>query len=785
MSESGLSHIKLSGLSAGIVSGQLFAAIRHALRLGETRFSYVPPSSPQYWIAGIEIIQDAQNASSFWPFESHAQEGQTKSFILPLSRNLNCLIGGRGSGKSAALEAIAFLARPSDFDGFVKTRDEDLPDYYTRARANLSGCKSTLCWQFVGHELAQHLPKHAAFASRYFDPAARHEAITYTNADNVELLQTQIPDHIVQYYRLGEIEQQAGAERLRSLFDQICGSQIQELDRNIQEQLLKLSDQRNEMVRVSQKISELTKDGAALREYAQRKRLFDEVDILEVRDAYEEVDRASAADSLADKAITDWTNFHGELDLATVNADCSNFFDNIETSCKDEQDQIKPYHEKLAELSASQAPEGQGDQLTTRQTISNTVNALDTEFGNVSEALSQTKDAISSQAKVARDALAARGLPPGSKEREAKKKAFDEAVEALKQYRQLLDEWNNMNEERKGLVVQLREECQRRSSVRQNTATDITNQLKRDLDSSFLVIVADAQPQMDKGEFLDWLKDNFTLSGFRYREPRFAALISEGLTPDSLRSLLLQEEGTDHNILKVNRPSAEDGDMDESIAKKVFDHCVGRCRLECEIEECSVDPSFWTDLPEEIRDGLITFTSQEKAAKSLKIDDVLKLDEITFDDIPAIFLNDRPHDPLSKPRSVESLSPGQRCSAILPILLLTGSSPLIIDQPEDNMDNRLIRQVIVNILSSIKLRRQVIIATHNPNLPVLGDVEQTIILQGVGESECQVLAIGDLDSSDVVHHLTEVMEGGREAFQYRQTIYQVHWPGPVYTASNE
>ena len=785
MSESGLSHIKLSDLSAGIDSGQLFAAIRHALRLGETRFSYVPPSSPQYWIAGIEIIPDAQNAASFWPFESHAQVGQTKSFILPLSRNLNCLIGGRGSGKSAALEAIAFLARPSNFDGFVKTHEEDLPDYYTRARANLSGCKSTLCWQFVGHELAQHLPKHTAFASRYFDPAARHEAITYSNADNVELLQTQIPDHVVQYYRLGEIEQQAGAEKLRGLFDQICGSQIQEHERNIQEQLLKLSDQRNAMVKVSQKVSNLTKDGGALREYAQRKRLFDEVDLAEVRDAYEEVDRASAANSLVDKAIPDWSNFHGKLDLSTVNQESINFFDDIETSCKDDQGQIKPYHEKLSELSASEAFEGQGDHLTTRQTISNVVNALDTELGNVSEILSQTKDAISSQAKVARDALSARGLPPGSKEREAKKNAFDEAVEALKQYRQFVLEWDDMNNERKGLVVQLSEECQRRSSVRQNTATDITNQLKRDLDSSFLVIEADAQPQMDMREFLDWMKNNFTLSSFRYRESRFAALISDGLKPDSLRNLLLQEENTDHTILKVKRLSAENGDIDESIAKKVFDHCVGRYRLECEIEESSVHPTFWADLPEEIRDGLITFPSQEKAAELLKIDDVLKLDEITFDDIPVIRLNDRPHDPHSKPRPVESLSPGQRCSAILPILLLTGSSPLIIDQPEDNMDNRLIRQVIVNILSSIKLRRQVIIATHNPNLPVLGDVEQTIILQGVGESECQVLAIGDLDSGDVVHHLTEVMEGGREAFQYRQTIYQIHWPGPVYTASNE
>jgi hypothetical protein len=169
-------------------------------------------------------------------------------------------------------------------------------------------------------------------------------------------------------------------------------------------------------------------------------------------------------------------------------------------------------------------------------------------------------------------------------------------------------------------------------------------------------------------------------------------------------------------------------------------------------------------LPREIREGLLTFPSPNKPQKSLNVDDVLQLDEIIFDDVPVIRLNDRPNDPLSKLRPVESLSPGQRCSAILPILLLTGTSPLAIDQPEDNMDNRLIRQVIVNILSSIKLRRQVIFATHNPNLPVLGDVEQAIILQGVGDSASKLLATGDLDSSSVVHHLTEVMEGGREAF---------------------
>jgi hypothetical protein len=64
----------------------------------------------------------------------------------------------------------------------------------------------------------------------------------------------------------------------------------------------------------------------------------------------------------------------------------------------------------------------------------------------------------------------------------------------------------------------------------------------------------------------------------------------------------------------------------------------------------------------------------------VKTDDVLQLDEIVFDDVPIIRLNDRPGDPSSILRPVESLSPGQRCSAILPILLLTGASPLIIDR---------------------------------------------------------------------------------------------------------
>ena len=175
------------------------------------------------------------------------------------------------------------------------------------------------------------------------------------------------------------------------------------------------------------------------------------------------------------------------------------------------------------------------------------------------------------------------------------------------------------------------------------------------------------------------------------------------------------------------------------------------------------------ELPETIQKGIKVFTEDQ-----IKYEAFLQLDEIVFDDIPEIRLKDRPGE-MDEARPITELSPGQRCSAILPIILLNGECPLVIDQPEDNLDNRLVREVVVNILAAMKLQRQIIMATHNPNLPVLGDVEQAIILKAKGQDKCEFQAIGDIDNINIISSITEIMEGGREAFQYRQSIYQTYW----------
>ena len=303
----------------------------------------------------------------------------------------------------------------------------------------------------------------------------------------------------------------------------------------------------------------------------------------------------------------------------------------------------------------------------------------------------------------------------------------------------------------------------------------ITLSLAGDLDPSVLKIEVDAQPIADVTQMRSWLTENIQWRA-QHKSKRFAQL-AENVTPEEFKELLLAETSPDVRKLIVERASAADGKVTEDDANTIVRENSSVQRLPSELS-AEDDPDFFQTLPEEIKEGLYKFPEKGGNESELMVNSVLKLDEVLLDDLPVVKLNDRPSETEAL-KPLERLSPGQRCSAILPILLLNGTSPLIIDQPEDNLDNRLIRQVIVNVLASIKLRRQVIVATHNPNLPVLGDAEQVIVLRAVEDERCQKEAEGVLDDRDVVRCITEIMEGGREAFQYRQAIYQEHWCGGV------
>jgi energy-coupling factor transporter ATP-binding protein EcfA2 len=127
-------------------------------------------------------------------------------------------------------------------------------------------------------------------------------------------------------------------------------------------------------------------------------------------------------------------------------------------------------------------------------------------------------------------------------------------------------------------------------------------------------------------------------------------------------------------------------------------------------------------------------------------------------------------------RKLDELSTGQKATALLYLLLLDAQAPLVLDQPEDNLDNRFISEGVVPKIRSEKRRRQFVFATHNANIPVLGDAELIIAMRAVGEAgdgraEVPPDHIGAIDKPSVAELVEEILEGGEDAFKTRQLKY--------------
>ena len=117
-------------------------------------------------------------------------------------------------------------------------------------------------------------------------------------------------------------------------------------------------------------------------------------------------------------------------------------------------------------------------------------------------------------------------------------------------------------------------------------------------------------------------------------------------------------------------------------------------------------------------------------------------------------------------RSLAQGSPGQQTAALLAFVLGYGTEPIILDQPEDDLDNTLIYELLVRRLRETKRHRQVIVVTHNPNIVVHGDAELVLSLKAAN-SLTDVACQGGLQERMVRDEICRVMEGGREAFESR------------------
>lgn len=152
-------------------------------------------------------------------------------------------------------------------------------------------------------------------------------------------------------------------------------------------------------------------------------------------------------------------------------------------------------------------------------------------------------------------------------------------------------------------------------------------------------------------------------------------------------------------------------------------------------------------------------------------------ESVAFEDKPSIIvtklIKEENGDTKRVSRNLSQLSLGQQQSILLAILLQSKSKvPLIIDQPEDNLDSEFIYKTIVATLRRIKESRQVIVVTHNPNIAVLGDAELILPLKSTN-MKSMIINRGSIDRHETRDLSCEILEGGKQAFISRKEIYGI------------
>lgn len=125
-------------------------------------------------------------------------------------------------------------------------------------------------------------------------------------------------------------------------------------------------------------------------------------------------------------------------------------------------------------------------------------------------------------------------------------------------------------------------------------------------------------------------------------------------------------------------------------------------------------------------------------------------------------------------KGLAELSPGEKGALLLVFFLMLDKEeiPLIIDQPEDNLDNQSVYKIVVQFIKNAKKRRQIIMVTHNPNLAVVSDAEQ-IIYTNIDKQDKNNFTIksGSIEEPNINQCILDILEGTRPAFETRQKKY--------------
>lgn len=602
---------------------------------------------------------------------------------LEFSDGLNCIIGGRGTGKTTALEFIRYILgmMPDAADGRPRSRAIE-----GHVRGNLGS--GTI-----------HLEVETRHGTRYRAERPWGDDVQVLDADGEPIPVTLDRDLVFKadIYSQNEIEEIATNPRFQlSLIDKFAEEAIREASADIQKAKRAIEQSALELRNLDHRIREIEDVVPDIEVVGKR---LQEMQVVEGEDA-DLINTAHAHKALRTRE----TEMISDLRAAVTSAGAGfrRFIDSVAENCV----------HAIGEGVREGPNEALFEELeTAAQEFVDAFQALVPDVqGRSTSLLAQLDDVAARlagdharQEQNYRDVVA---RSTEEKQRASERAKLQQRHLMLTKARHELDglvrKRKKLETAHRQMNVKLSELRDRRFQLRKQVA----ERLSRSLAPTIKVVVTQAG---DRSDYEALLKEMLKGCGLQYN--RIAARIVENLSPEELSRIVRKGDAA---------RLAEDGSIAADQAARIVGHL------------------------------------QES-------DQIGKLETVDLEDEPLIALKDG-----ADFKNSADLSTGQRCTVVLPILLLESERPLLIDQPEDNLDNAFVYDTIVKSLRNAKGGRQLIFVTHNPNIPVLGEAERVFVFASDGR-QGTVTHRGTVE--DVKEQIEHLLEGGKEAFVLRMHKY--------------
>lgn len=676
-----------------------FSGLRDALKYPDLRVRFEPglPEAKPPRLLGLRLFGKNATTNTFFD-----------DTILGFSENLTCIIGPRGSGKSAAIDALRYLM------GF--TREESLKQIEKVAVQVTDRQKHTLEQTRI-EALYQATDERLYRLVATYDPQEQYVTEVYDldgqklNIEDVE----SCGEFPLRLFGWGELELLAGnPETQRELLDRFIPN-VMTLKEDKNNCYGRLVDNRRACIDKARALDLYFADSELdFRRLNEFKDKFTELNTPEIESLFGQLDAVKAKRKILSSITRELQTLLDEGDIAPA-LGISKLLEEVEVQ------------EWANSLSARLKPDELDDWM--RSTSQDHKVRIDAAMGLVQaedDKLARQEEAAEKeiQKAIGEDQAITGDLRNNAKTR------YEKASINYKKYKRLYGELDALLAERNTILDEVTDYENRIFATRNQEIESIRSKVSLVQDDHFKIDLVLGQ-RADRQVLQSTLATGALSFAGQWRAQKRPEILSSNLTPQSLVDALFNK----------------DTDTIKGLSTRIDD--TDYAYRPADAERLIADNSPYQDIED-------MNTTQ---VNSKMLENLLRIQEVPIDDAFFITLGDKP---------IQYCSPGQRCSAMLPVVTLTSQAPLVIDQPEDNLDNRLVSRALFKILAKLKETRQIILATHNPNILVSGDAEQVLLLNAEGELESH----GCIDDPKIIDAVISLMEGGSEAFDRRRKKYE-------------